>query len=123
MYYYSLIMIKNLSYIVLLSYFSMYYSWAVQYGSTQNRISSFSHPIITSIYIPLWFFSNILLFSNIIEPFILYIPLWFFSNNFSSSLASSPTCFTFHFGSSQTIYKTLTVNYAVISIPLWFFSN
>ena len=54
---------------------------------------------LSTIYIPLWFYSNAVRSADKIPNLLIYIPLWFYSNIASEIASTVPPVFTFHYGS------------------------
>ena len=75
------------------------------------------------IYIPLWFYSNIISIHirNTVRN--IYIPLWFYSNLNHKRQKSSCAVFTFHYGSILIQSLPMPHLLQLIYIPLWFYSN
>ena len=76
------------------------------------------------IYIPLWFYSNIIRGIVIVSINVIYIPLWFYSNlSVPASRSGSIYLFTFHYGSILICLHLRNTCESKIYIPLWFYSN
>ena len=55
----------------------------------------------TYLYIPIWFYSNIICFLILSLNLSLYIPIWFYSNGINNTINSTNITFTFQSGSIQ----------------------
>ena len=76
------------------------------------------------LYIPIWFYSNVVKMSMLWSSIFLYIPIWFYSNSVKSigirsprkSLHSNLVLFKFEYtnGFKKAMY---------LYIPIWFYSN
>ena len=97
-------------------------SFTFHYGSILIKILN-RFIYIIAIYIPLWFYSNLLLCLAQLEKTLIYIPLWFYSNryrltkNFSIDNIYIPLWFY-----SNTSWRKAAYH-RTIYIPLWFYSN
>ena len=70
------------------------------YGSIQMPFGIW-YSSSSSIYIPLWFYSNLPRFLIVLLSLRIYIPLWFYSNKYYLVDTVATFLFTFHYGSIQ----------------------
>ena len=78
---------------------------------------------IRFLYIPIWFYSNVLHKRALQDFEKLYIPIWFYSNFYIRFTAVWIYHFTFQSGSIQMRRKIWTRQAMLLYIPIWFYSN
>ena len=107
----------------MLDIFLKFFLFTFHYGSILIILWFWAGYILFFIYIPLWFYSNVILTQTHTIMLEIYIPLWFYSNLFRASewAIQAFIYIPLWFYSNPINFKISRTQH--IYIPLWFYSN
>ena len=78
----------------------------------------------SSLYIPIWLYSNIWVGLVLIHLLALYIPIWLYSNSACKPCLGFRCNFTFQSGYIQINNRTVPAcQWFTLYIPIWLYSN